>query len=99
MADSLLGGIGKNNEYTFELVRRLADDTVLIPEDAIAEGMAHLYRCHRMVVEGAAAVGVGALLRNRIRTNPENRIVVVVSGNNVDLRAFEQAISPFVSSA
>src|SRR5690606_37409836 len=38
LADSLGGGIGLNNRYTFEMVRALADSIVLLDEPTIAAG-------------------------------------------------------------
>jgi threonine dehydratase len=83
LADSLLGGIGLDNQYTFEMVKNFVDDTILISEEAIAEGMAFMLKHHRMVVEGAAATGIGAILHNKI-ANPKSNIVIVISGGNVD---------------
>lgn len=91
LADSLLGGIGRENQYSFGMVRRYVDDVVLVSEEAIAEGMAVLFDQQRMVVEGAAATGIAALLHGNV-ARPGSNIAVIVSGNNVDTRAFLTAI-------
>ena len=36
LTDSLGGGIGLDNQYTFQLVRDLVDETLLVSEDEIA---------------------------------------------------------------
>lgn len=82
LADSLGGGIGLNNRYTFALVRALADSIVLLDEPAIAAGMRHAYHRERLVLEGAAAVGIAALLEGALA--PRGPVVVVISGRNVD---------------
>lgn len=82
LADSLLGGIGLNNRYTFEMVQQYVDDIQLLDDDQIAQGMAFMLDKHRMMVEGAAASGIGAILNNRIK--PGFRTVVVISGCSVD---------------
>jgi threonine dehydratase len=82
LADSLGGGIGLNNRYTFALVRELADSVQLLDEPAIAAGMRHAYHQERLVLEGAAAVGIAALLKRSIE--PRGPVVVVISGRNVD---------------
>lgn len=82
LADSLLGGIGLDNQYTFDIVQRLVDDVVLVSEEEIARGMAFLMREHHLVAEGAGAVGVAALLAGRITELGQN-VGVVVSGGNV----------------
>lgn len=97
LADSLLGGIGENNRYTFDLVKRLVDETVVVPEDAIAEAMAFLFREHRVAVEGAAAVGVAALLRGIVRP-AGGPTAVVLTGSNVDVQGFLAATRPYLTS-
>jgi threonine dehydratase len=96
LADSLLGGIGLENKYTFGMVQRFMDRSYLIPEDAIAEGMAYLSTNHRMIVEGAAVVGVGALLRKIVK--PKSHTVLIVTGCNTNLTSHLKAIQPFIES-
>jgi len=92
LADSLGGGIGLDNAHTFAMTRALIDDVVLLDEASIARGIVHAYREERLVVEGAAAVGIAALLDDRIarRNGP---IVVVVSGANIDMAQHLRLVS------
>jgi threonine dehydratase len=83
LADSLGGGIGRDNAWTFDLCRRLLDDVVLLSEAEIYRGMAHLLREDRIVAEGAAAVGVAALLAGKIVLRGPTALIV--SGRNVDM--------------
>ena len=83
LADSLRGGIGIDNQFTFPMVQSLVDDIVLIPETAIADGMKYMMKEHRMIIEGAAAIGIGAIIHNRI-TNIGKNAAVIVTGHNVD---------------
>ncbi|AOI90818.1 hydroxyectoine utilization dehydratase EutB [Burkholderia pseudomultivorans] len=92
LADSLGGGIGLDNRYTFEMTRALADDVVLLDEAAIARGIAHAYRDERLVVEGAGAVGLAALLDQRIARR-DGPVVVVVSGANIDMAVHRRLVS------
>lgn len=82
LADSLLGGIGLDNRYTFDMVQQYVDDIVLLEEDEIAQGMAYMLHHHRMAIEGAAASGIGAMLNNKIK--PGSNVVIVISGCSVD---------------
>jgi threonine dehydratase len=87
LADSLGGGIGLENRHTFALTRDLIDTTVLLDEAAIARGIVHAYRHERLVIEGAAAVGIAAVLDSRLdadklRSGP---LVLVISGANIDM--------------
>jgi len=83
LADSLGGGIGSANRWTFDLCRRLLDNVVLVSEAEIYRGMAHLLREDRIVAEGAAAVGVAALLAGKIALRGPTALIV--SGRNVDM--------------
>lgn len=83
LADSLGGGIGLDNRLTFALCRDLLDDAVLLTEEEIATGIRHAYEAEREVVEGAGAVGIGALLAGKVR--PAGPTVVLLSGRNIDM--------------
>ncbi|MDB6049334.1 MAG: ectoine utilization protein EutB [Pseudomonas sp.] len=91
LADSLGGGIGLDNQFTFTMTRDLCDQVHLVDEASIANGIRHAYFEERQVVEGAAAVGIGALLDGLIeRRGP---IVVVVSGRNVDVQQHQRVLA------
>lgn len=82
LADSLGGGIGMDNRYTFSMVQSLVDDIQLLDEDRIAAGIRHAYFEERQVVEGAAAVGIAALLDDMV---PQPGVTaVILSGANID---------------
>lgn len=81
LADALLGGIGLNNQYTFELTRRYIDQAVLVTEEEIAAGLFQAFDQHRLVVEGSGAVGIAAILADKIQG--PGPMVVVISGGYV----------------
>ncbi len=93
-ADSLGGGIGLDNRYTFPIVRDLVDELIVVGEARIAEAMAHLYWRERLVTEGAAAVGVAVLLHDLARSLGKT-VAVIVSGQNVDMKAFTDVVLPY----
>jgi len=82
LADSLGGGIGLSNHVTFTLCRDLLDDIVLLTEDEIAEGIRHAARQEDMTVEGAGAVGIAAILANKIAVS--GPAALIISGGNID---------------
>lgn len=84
IADALAGGIGLDNQYTFRMVQEYVDDTILVSEEEIAEAMAFALEKHHLVVEGAGAVGIAALLHRKVKEVGRN-VAVVVSGSNVDI--------------
>lgn len=83
LADSLGGGIGLGNQVTFPMVRDLVDEVILLSEPEIAAGIRHCYAEERQVIEGAAAVGVGALLAGKLQ--PKGPVVALLSGANIDM--------------
>ena len=82
LADSLQGGIGMNNRYTFDIVREHIDEIVLVDEPEIWHGMKFALQRHRLVLEGGAAVGIGALLSGRVV--PSGPAAVICTGSNVE---------------
>ena len=81
LADSLGGGIGLDNRISFSMCRALLDEVILLSEAEIATGMRHIHATTGDAVEGAAAVGVAALLAGKI--DPHGPIVAILSGRNV----------------
>ncbi len=83
LADSLGGGIGLSNRYTFAMTRDLVDETWLLNEAQIAAGMRHAYWQERQIVEGAGAVGIAAVLAQTFK--PKGPVALILSGGNVDM--------------
>jgi threonine dehydratase len=98
LADSLGGGIGLENKYTFELVRRFVDEYLVVDEAQIADGMRQLYRGDNLVAEGGASVAVAALIAGLV-PKAEGNIVCLVSGGNVDMDKFTRIVSGEYSEA
>ncbi len=97
LADSLRGGIGLDNRFTFQMVQNFVDDVILVTEKEIAAAMAYLFKEHRLVVEGAGAVGVAALLSQKILPKDKNT-AVIISGNNIDIPFFLKAVQPYLNN-
>jgi threonine dehydratase len=57
---------------------------VVVSEDAVAEAMVFLLERAKLVVEGAGAVGVAALLGGRVPGAQSGTTAVILSGGNVD---------------
>lgn len=90
LADSLGGGIGLDNQFTFAMVRDFLNDVVLLTEQEIATGITHAYRYEREIVEGAAAVGIGALLAGKVQA--QGPIVLILSGRNIDMDQHKRVV-------
>lgn len=83
LADSLQGGIGLDNRHSWPIVRDLVDEVVLVDEDAIWDGMRFALDEHRLVLEGAGAIGIGALLAGAVTI--DGPTTIVCSGANAEL--------------
>lgn len=90
LADSLGGGIGLDNAWTFAMAQRYMDRGYKVDEVQIARAMLHFLREEKMLVEGAAAVGVAAVEQHRLDLSGR-RVAFVVSGQNLSTETFAQA--------
>ncbi|SLN37417.1 L-threonine dehydratase catabolic TdcB [Roseovarius litorisediminis] len=90
LADSLGGGIGLENAYTFAMTRDLVDEVVLVSEVEIAAAIRHAYWQERQVIEGSGSVGIAALLAGKI-ADPGN-CVSLISGQNIDMALHKRII-------
>jgi len=78
-------------ELTFEVNRRLVDEIVTVTDAEILDAMAFLFDRLKVVTEPSGAVGVAALLANRIDVESA-RVGVVVSGGNVGVARFAELL-------
>ena len=75
--------VGTPGKTTLPLVSRYVDDMVVVQEDEITQAMTLLLERGKLLVEGAGAVGLAAVLGRRIDVSGR-RVAVVLSGGNVD---------------
>jgi len=97
LADSLQGGLGRDNRYTRRAVRELVDATVQVDEHAIAQAMRHAFVRHRMVLEGGGAVAIAALLAGAVEVRGPT--VLVASGGNVEASTFARILDGWDGAA
>ena len=91
LADSLGGGIGLENQLTFNMVRDYVDDIVLLSETEIADGIRHAYFEEQVILEGGGAVGIAALLAGKV--SPSRKTIVLLSGKNIDMQQHRKIIN------
>ncbi len=84
LADSLLGGIGVENNCTLPLIEKYVDEHVLIDEPEIEQGMYYALKHHSLVIEGSAAVGIAAIQTGKVDVRGK-KAGIVVSGSSVNL--------------
>ncbi|HKK66396.1 MAG TPA: pyridoxal-phosphate dependent enzyme [Clostridia bacterium] len=95
LADSLLGGIGRENNYTLPLIQKYVDQHVVIDEAEIEKAMVYAYIQHSLVIEGASAVGIAAIQSGKLEV-ADKRIATVISGSSVDPAAFLRVLQKHV---
>lgn len=93
LADGIAGGITSAN---LTLVREYVEEIVLAEEAGIAEAMGLIRRTEGQLIEGAAAVGVAAIIQRTLALGAREEAVVLISGGNVDPRIGE---TPHVEGA
>jgi threonine dehydratase len=85
--DCIIDGlrVKRVGETTFEVVRRYVDEIVTLPDDKMFEAMIWVMAHAKLVVEGAAAAPVAALLNGRVKAPRGAKVAAVLSGGNVNL--------------
>jgi threonine dehydratase len=78
-------------EHPFALLKKHVDDIVTVSDEAIARAMVTIMEKSKLVVEAAGAAAAAALLEGE---NPpgKGRVVVILSGGNVDINLLQRVI-------
>ena len=79
--------VKRPGELTLAMIERWVDGIVAVGEDDLAEAMVFLLERAKLVVEGAGAVGVAALLSGEVGSGGaagSGMTAVILSGGNVD---------------
>jgi threonine dehydratase len=93
-ANTICDGIAikRPGDFTLPLVERHLDEVVTVSDDEVAEAMVLLLERSKLVVEGAGAVGVAALLHGRVKPPADGKVCAVLSGGNVDASLLSECI-------
>src|SRR5881396_2405292 len=86
--DCIIDGlrVKRVGEHTFEAVRQFVDEIVALPDSQIFEALIWIMSHCKLVVEGAAAASVAAVLNGLVKAPSGSRVVCVLSGGNVNLQ-------------
>jgi threonine dehydratase len=82
-AEGLHGGI-EEDSVTFEICKEVIDDWVVLKEERVLEAIKFLLHESHMLVEGAGAVGVAAIISDPERFRGK-KVGVVISGGNLSM--------------
>ena len=93
-ANTICDGIAvkRPGDLTLPLVEEHVDQVVTVSDDEVAEAMVLLLERSKLVVEGAGAVGVAALITGRVQPPPEGETCAILSGGNVDASRLAECI-------
>ena len=78
-------------EFTFEVMRCLVDEVVLVTDEEILAAMAFLFDRLKLVTEPSGATATAALLAGHV--DPAGLVAALISGGNVGFRRFAELVS------
>ena len=73
------------SKVTLAYALKNVDKIISVDDEEIASAILYLLEKQKLVVEGAGAVGVAALLHNKIENIKDKKIAIVLSGGNMDV--------------
>jgi threonine dehydratase len=93
-ANTICDGIAvkRPGDITLPLVERYVDEVVTVSDDEVAEAMVLLLERSKLVVEGAGAAAVAALMHGRVPVGGAGDVCAVLSGGNVDASLLSECI-------
>ena len=71
-------------DKTFPLVRDKVDQVIDVPEDALLPAMKLLLTEGKVLAEPSSTIGLAAIQSGKLAFKPEDKVVFVLSGGNVD---------------
>lgn len=94
-ADTIADGIAvkRVGERTFPILQRLVDDIVCVGEQQIADAVHMLLEHQKVLAEGAGATALAALLAGALPVDESDKVVLVLSGGNIDPNLVERIIA------
>jgi threonine dehydratase len=84
-------------ELTFEIIKNLIDEIVLVDDNEITKAMFLLMERMKFVVEPAGAVGLAYLISKK--PSPGKKVVVILAGGNVDMYLLGQIVDKGLAAA
>lgn len=93
-ANTICDGIAikRPGELTLPLVAEYVDEIVTVSDDDVAQAMVLLLERSKLVVEGAGAASVAALLCGKIAPPSSGEVCALLSGGNVDAARLVECI-------
>ena len=98
MGQTIADGIAVKSpgKLTLPIIREYVDEVVEVNEEEIARAIFFCVQNNRLVVEGAGATGLAALLAKKIDLSPDDTVCALLCGGNIDAnllaRVLEQVL-------
>ncbi|PAF54539.1 threonine ammonia-lyase [Helicobacter sp. 13S00482-2] len=73
------------NERNYQYICETVDDIIEVDDEEIASGILYLLENQKLVVEGAGATGVAAVLHKKIEFKSTDKVGIILSGGNIDV--------------
>jgi len=91
VADGIL--VKSPSSLTFDIINELVDDIVLVSDEEISETIFLLAERSKVLVEGAGAASLAAIINNKISLPlNKSKVVSIISGGNIDMSLFTNII-------
>jgi threonine dehydratase len=93
-SDTIADGIAvkRVGQLTFPIIRELVDEIVTVSEVEIARAILYLLERENVVVEGAGASSLAAILSGKVGVEEGDHVVAVLCGGNIDVNRVSQII-------
>jgi threonine dehydratase len=83
--------VKRPGKLTFDIIKENVDDVVLVNDEEIANAILMCMERAKIIVEGAGAAPLAAILNNKIPVK-NKKIVIVLSGGNIDVNLINKII-------
>lgn len=90
--------VKRPGSLTFEIVQRTVDDLVTVSDEEIASTILLCLERGKVLVEGAGAAALAALLHGRVKAEPAPA-VAILSGGNIDINLLTRILSKGLAKA
>lgn len=84
--------IKRPGTITLPIIEKYVDEIVEVTEEEIARGIFFCAQNNRLVVEGAGAAGLAALLAKKIKLKSDDTLSVVLCGGNIDANLLSRVL-------
>ncbi|HEU5228255.1 MAG TPA: threonine ammonia-lyase [Ktedonobacteraceae bacterium] len=90
--------VKRTGELTFSIIQQLVDEVVVVDDEAIINAVLLLMERCKIVVEGAGAAGLAALLSGAIKLK-DKKVLVPLTGGNIDINLVGRFIEHGLAAA